>query len=171
MTIVVNLFAGPGSGKSTLAHGLMHELKSNGVSAEFAHEWIKHPVWQGRTDFPQYYVWAKQQKLIDGLVGKVDIIVTDSPTLLTIVYGDNEPYALRQLAFAKWQQGPKSLNVYVDRVKDYWAAGRTQTEEEAKTLDGLIHNGLLHAYGLEHAHTEAPGFSIRTLARQASNML
>lgn len=173
MTIIINLFAGPGSGKSTLAHGLMHEFKSSGVSAEFAHEWIKHPVWQGRSDFPQYYVWAKQQKLIDGLVGKVDIIVTDSPTLLSVVYGCNEPDAFKSLVVVKHRLGPRSLNVYVDRTKDYWAAGRIQTEKEAWELDERIHNNL-HTLAYKHTHTESiqpPTVRVQALARLATDML
>jgi len=154
MTTIVNLFAGPGSGKSTLAHGLMHEFKSNGVSAEFAHEWIKHPVWQGREDFPQYYVWAKQQKLIDGLIGKVDVIVTDSPTLLSLVYNTEEPLrSFGQMVFDKYLIGPPRYNVYVDRHKDYWAAGRLQTEEEARALDDRIHLDVLHLFEQDHQHT------------------
>lgn len=169
MTIIANLFAGPGSGKSTLAHGLMHEFKSKGVSAEFAHEWIKHPVWQGRTDFSQYYVWAKQQRLIDGLVGKVDIIVTDSPTLLSLVYSPDEPEVFRTLVKVKAALGPKPVNIYVDRNKDYWAAGRYQTEEEARALDRQIHDLLWTATDAPHIHSE--DFSVKELALDILSVL
>lgn len=176
MTVVVNMFAGPGSGKSTLSHGLMFELKLRGIKVEFAHEWIKHPVWQGRTDMPQYYTWAKQQKLMDGLKEQVDVIVTDSPTLLSVVYDDSNVNMFKQLVVAKFFE-QDNLNVFVDRTKDYWAAGRYQTEEEAKGLDTKIHD-LLHGKHpvmypkyLLHSHVDCSRESLETLVQRVLDML
>lgn len=184
MTKVVNLFAGPGAGKSTTAFGLIHLLKAEGVSAEFVHEWIKHPVWQGRNDMPQYYVWAKQQKLLDGLYGKVEVIVTDSPTLLSLVYGAAEPEPFRELV--RWKfvddcglEALPQLNWFIDREKPYFEGGRYQTEAEARELDDQIHQllnsplqaGVFKLPRIPHLHhignKEAPA----AIARQVLSVL
>lgn len=176
MTTVINLFAGPGSGKSTTAHGLMHHFKVNGVKAEFAHEWIKHPVWQGRVDMPQYYTWAKQQKLIDGLMGKVDFIVTDSPTLLSLVYGVEEPDEFHKMVLRKFLE-PRRIDVYIDRGKEYWDAGRYQTEEEALDLDvkidGLLHgtNRFIFPMTLKHIHVPGTKEGLETLVQHVSDVV
>lgn len=169
MTTVVNLYGGPGSGKSTTAHGLVHILKSEGIEAEFAHEWIKHPVWQGRVDFPQYYVWAKQQKMIDGLVDKVDVIVTDSPTLLSLIYGAAEFPNFHRFVIDKFFHDP-SLNIFIDRVKPFWEKGRYQTEDEARALDRSIHN-MLKNVEVEHQHFPGTEETPRALADLVVSLL
>jgi hypothetical protein len=169
-TTVVNLYGGPGSGKSTTAHGLVHILKSSGIEAEFAHEWIKHPVWQGRIDFPQYYVWAKQQKMIDGLIDKVDVIVTDSPTLLSLIYGTDEFRSFHQFVIDKFHTVP-SLNIYITRVKPFWEKGRYQTEEEARGLDRDIHTMLHDVAEVEHDHFPGDQNTPRVLADRVLSLL
>ena len=66
------------------------------------------------------------------LLGKVDVIITDSPLLLGGLYG-GDLVSLRK-RFEEFE----NFNVFVDRCKEYNPKGRQQTEEEAKELDREI---------------------------------
>lgn len=136
--IVVNFYGGPGSGKSTMAARVFSELKERKFNAELVTEFAKDLTWQEsmRVLDNQLYVFAKQYHRLWRLRDKVDIIVTDSPLVLSLVYG-NTSDTFKQLVkeeFGKF----KNINVFLQRVKEYNPKGRSQTEEEAKLLDGVI---------------------------------
>lgn len=142
-TLVVNLFAGPGSGKSTTAAGVFFELKSRGINCELATEFVKDLVWEERHKAinNQVYIFAKQHHRITRLLGEVDVIVTDSPLLLTLIYGKNEDVALKELAKVEYNK-LWTLNCFIKRNKKYNPKGRWQTYAEARGLDESIANML-----------------------------
>lgn len=88
MARIINFFGGPGCGKSTLAAGLFYKLKLEGHSVEFVTEFAKDLTWasRGQALSNQYYVFAKQLNRLLVVNNKVDIIITDSPLLLTNIY-------------------------------------------------------------------------------------
>jgi len=139
--LVVNLFAGPGTGKSTIAALVFSKLKLAGVNAELAHEWAKEAAWEGRTTplLYQPYVAGKQMWRVHRLLDETDVIVTDSPILFSLIYGEgtNLP-SFEQFVwdtFNSW----RTLNIFLDRSeRAYNPKGRLQTEEEARALDGRI---------------------------------
>lgn len=135
-TLVVNLYAGPGSGKSTTAAGIFFELKSRGINCELATEFVKDLVWEERHKAidNQVYVFAKQHHRITRLLGEVDVIVTDSPLLLTLIYGKSGDDALKNLARCENEKF-WSFNCFIKRNKDYNPKGRVQTYAEARNLD------------------------------------
>ena len=94
-TLIVNLFAGPGAGKSTGAAYIFAKLKMAGIDCEYVSEYAKDRVWQD-DQFPlqhcQLYVIGKQCLKIERLLGKVDVIITDSPIALGSMYTDEKPY-------------------------------------------------------------------------------
>lgn len=136
--IVVNLYAGPGAGKSTTAALLFAYLKLAGVNAELVREYAKDVVWEGREHLleQQTYVFAKQAKRLADLDGKVDIAVTDSPLLLSVLYAP-EATTLHALV-AEEHARYENLDVYLRRVKPYHPEGRLQTEDEARDLDAAV---------------------------------
>lgn len=138
MTLVVNLFAGPGAGKSTMAAGLFHRLKTEGVNCELVREYAKDLEWRGHremlTDAGQIYVFAKQLKRFQDVDGKVDIIVTDSPILLSAVYGKSLSNTFCQLVLEEVAKF-NNMNVILKRVKPYVRVGRSQTKQQAEDLD------------------------------------
>ncbi len=133
-TLVVNLFGGPGTGKSTSAAAAFARLKLDGVNAELATEYAKDIVWEGRHYLlsDQIYIFAKQNRKLERLYGKVDVVVSDCPLLLSYYYSRN-PHILglvREMLVKADQ-----LDVLLERKKPYLAKGRYQTESEARRID------------------------------------
>ena len=128
-TLLVNLYAGPGAGKSTGAAYIFAKLKMKGIDSEYVSEYAKDRVWQD-DQFPlkycQLYVTGKQSLKIARQLGKVDVIVTDSPIAIGAMYTDEKPYQ----------------DVCLYEGKKYNTNGRNQTEEEAKAIDVKLLNWL-----------------------------
>ena len=141
-TIVVNLFAGPGAGKSTGAAYIFAMLKMHDIDCELVTEFAKDMVWeQNKTVIDnQLYVFGTQSFRISRCIGKVRVIVTDSPLLLSGLYcNPKEPYYkdfMRTInkEFNKYD----NYNFFIERTKPYNPNGRFQNEEESKELDQKI---------------------------------
>lgn len=134
--VVVNLFAGPGAGKSTVAAETFAALKWRGVECELVREYAKDKVWEdslGVLD-DQLYVLAKQNHMLAVLQGKVAVAVTDSPLLLSCVYG---PRDIFETALGRWQ-GYRNISFFIRRAGAYSGVGRLQDVAEAVELDTKI---------------------------------
>ena len=143
MTKVMNIIGAPGSGKRTLAFGLMYHLKMKGVECELCHEWIKMKLYEG-TSYPfhdQLYTYAKQNKLLNQVNGKVDYIITDSPSVQCVAYVETEPKIYTQMALDYFNQYD-NLNIFLERTHKYQPSGRNQTEEQAEIVGNKIKNML-----------------------------
>ena len=142
-TIVVNLFGGPGACKSIFCASIFAELKWSSVECEMALEYAKDRVWEGSLNVldNQLYVFGKQQHRIFRLNGKVEVIVTDSPLLNSIVYDAGNDIELRKVIFNEHCKY-ETINFFLDRNFKYDPKGRMQTEEGAKKLDKEILNML-----------------------------
>jgi len=142
--LIVNLFGGPGSGKSTTAAGVFHLLKLEGVNCEYVQEFAKDLCWEGRSVAmrDQLYVLGKQHHRIHRLQGKVDVVVTDAPLLVSHIYGEDWlPESFFQMVM-DLHLDQDNMNFFIDRVKPFQQAGRLQDEEQATRLDDKI-KGLL----------------------------
>ena len=86
--IIVNLFGVPGAGKSTGAAYIFSQLKMKGINAELITEFAKDKVWENNEKVfkNQLYLFGKQSFRISRVQDEVDVIVTDSPLLLSILY-------------------------------------------------------------------------------------
>jgi hypothetical protein len=138
-TLLVNLYGGPGSGKSTTAAGVFFDLKNAGINTELAAEFAKDLTWEKRhhTLEDQIYIFGKQYHRIFRLWGKVDVIVTDSPILLTPIYDIEKRPTLKKLVMEEHEK-LWTYNVFLKRKKGYNPKGRNQTEAEAKKIDFTI---------------------------------
>lgn len=150
--ILVNLFGAPGAGKSTGAAYIFSQLKMRGINAELVTEFAKDKVWEGsKAVFEnQAYIFGKQYFRISRCADQVDVIVTDSPLLLSILYNNDEDLGgtfdavVRRVA-----KKYNSKNYYLKRVKDYNPAGRFQTEEESDEIATELKR-LLDREGVEY---------------------
>ena len=160
-TIVCNLYGGPGTGKSTTAAGVFSELKLSDINAELVTEYAKDKVWEGSHSILEYqiYVFGKQLLRIQRLLGKVDVIVTDSPLLLSVVYGKKESQEFQDLVISEYNK-MNNLDVYLLRGKKYNESGRLQTENQARILDGTI-KLLLDMYAPEYRRVVADRAAIQ----------
>lgn len=146
--LIVNLYGGPGSGKSTMAAALFAELKESGITAELVTEYAKDKTWEEAFHVlnDQLYIFAKQYHRLWRVASKVDVIITDSPLLLSATYDNSRCEELRKLIFAKHKEF-NTLNVFLKRVKKYQTTGRSQTEEEAIKIDYTIYDYYRNNFG------------------------
>ena len=139
-TLIVNMLGGPGSGKSTNAARIFAALKDLNYNVELVTEYAKDLTWGESYNVlrDQIYVFGKQQHRIWRLDGKVDIILTDSPLLLSTVYGESETSKeFKDLVIGEYFRRP-TINIMLNRVKQYNPKGRNQTLDEAIGLDEKI---------------------------------
>jgi len=137
--LIINIFGGPGSGKSTTAAGVFSLLKLHGVNAELVTEFAKDLTWEQRykTLENQYYIWAKQYHRMWRLRDNVDVVITDSPLILSLMYGEICD-THRQTVLNTFRNTFENMNYILERVKEYNSKGRNQTEEEAREIDGGV---------------------------------
>ena len=152
--IVVNLFAGPGSGKSTTCAGLFAKLKLAGVNCEMALEYAKDKVWENSHEVldDQIYVFGKQLHRIFRLKDKVEVIITDSPILLSIIYDKTKNPYFSALVLDQFKNF-NNRNYFIDRDTIYNPKGRLQTEEEAKEIDKILLD-LLEECGVDYKRVD-----------------
>ena len=137
--LVVNLFAGPGAGKSTGAAFLFAYLKLLKVNVELVTEFAKELAWEGDKEFMannQVYITGQQIRRMNRLIGKVDVIITDSPIELGALYSDSS--LLKDLCYSEGRKWERRIDFFVNRVKPYNPSGRNQTLDEAQNLDAKI---------------------------------
>lgn len=148
MTKVINLYGGPGTGKSTTAAHTFALLKQAGVNAELVTEYAKDKVWENSFGVlaNQVYVLGKQYHKMFRLIGKADVIVTDSPLLFSLYYGKSLNRPFKDLVVSLYKS-MDNIDIFLNRVKVYNPVGRMQTEEQAKDID-LQLKQLLGAYSV-----------------------
>lgn len=144
---VINVFGAPGAGKSTIASGLFYSLKLMNKNCELVSEYAKDLVWEDRqiTLENQIYIFSKQFHKLERLKNKVDLVVTDSPILLSMMYADlcktKWPNSFKQLILDIYNNhGFENINVLLKRNHNYENVGRYQTEQQSNEL----HNKILY---------------------------
>ena len=145
-TLIVNLLGAPSSGKSMLMAETFALLKCRNVDCELVTEFAKELVWDERyKDMKdEIYIFAEQNHRLFRVCGQVDVIVTDRPLILTILY--NNRYgeggeALNNLVLQEFNKH-QNYNVLLNRVHKYNPIGRVQTEEEANEIAISLKNFL-----------------------------
>lgn len=150
-TLIVNLFGVPGAGKSTGAAYIFSQLKMRGVNAELITEFAKDKVWEENVEVfkNQAYIFGKQSFRISRCFGKVDVIITDSPLPLSVLY-NNDPRLTENFNKTVLDvfNSYRNLNYLLLRVKPYNPIGRHQSESESDALGADIIN-LLNNYDIK----------------------
>ena len=136
-TKIINIIGEPSAGKSTLALEVTANLKKQGVNAELVTEFAKDLVWDNNLEAlkSQDYIFAEQHKRIKRLVGKVDVIVTDSPLLLSTIYTEGTGTCKSLINFIEDTVNSYDNDYYyLKRNHHYQQVGRVHTEDEAKVI-------------------------------------
>lgn len=160
--IVVNLFGAPGAGKSTGAAYIFSKLKMAGINAELVTEYAKDKVWEEskKTFENQAYIFGHQYFRISRCADKVDVVITDSPVLLSIIY-NNDP-ALGEAFNEMVKQvhsSYKSYDYYLKRVKPYNPIGRFQSESGSNDLaEQILDLAAEHCQTLKIASGDIKGY-------------
>ena len=148
MALLVNLYGGPGSGKSTMMASIFAELKCRHVKCEMATEFAKEKLWEKSLGVfeNQIYMFGKQMHAIHRVVDKVDVVITDSPILLSRIYAPYETKTFHDFV-TEVSKRYNNFNVFLQRSSaEYDPEGRFQTEDEAIEKDVEIKN-LLESIG------------------------
>lgn len=154
MTIVVNFFAGSSAGKSVLASDIFSALKKKNVETELALEFAKDLVWEKNYETlkNQILVFGNQFHRIDRLINKVDVVITDSPLLLSSIFKQNhiifkqnnisnnfDKLVLEVFSYYN------NLNYFIERTHPFNPNGRVEKNvEEAIANDNQIKQLLIN---------------------------
>lgn len=141
--IVVNLFGAPSAGKSTCASLVFTNLKMERVNVELVTEFAKEKTWE-KNELAlenQAFIFGSQYYMLSRLMNKVDVVITDSPLLLSILYNRNpvlgEPFNQTVLnVFNSFQ----NVNYFLNRATKYDPNGRWETEEESDVIADKLKN-------------------------------
>ncbi len=165
MPIVVNLFGPPGAGKSTGAARVFCELKQRGINAELVGEFAKDKTWEHNTKAlsVQEYVFGKQSYRLARCREDVDVIVTDSPLPLSIIYNRNPALDGNfERVVMNVFNTYNNMNYFIKRVKPYNPKGRNQTQEESDALITPIKQ-LLEKYNIDYQDRDGAEYDYMTI--------
>lgn len=139
--IVVNFFGQPGAGKSTTAAKVFYECKMRGINCELVTEFAKDKTWEHNPKALscQEYVFGKQSYRLARCRDDVDVIITDSPLPLSLIYNNNVALgrAFNEVVLNIYNTYD-NINFFIRRVKPYNPKGRNQTEQESDLLTQKI---------------------------------
>lgn len=143
-TVVINLIGGPCSGKSTVAAGIFYELKKMGINCEMALEFAKDKVWEEsyRTLDDQIYIFGKQYHKLWRLNNKVDVIITDSPLLVSLYYNKEDSDYFNDLVLECYNKF-ENYTYFLKPPQTYVESGRMQTEKEARQIGNTLEKLLI----------------------------
>lgn len=165
--IVVNLTGAPGAGKSTGAAIVFAELKKAGINAELVTEFAKDKTWEHNCMALgcQEYMFGKQSYRLHRCREDVDVIVTDSPLPLSLIYNNNPALdhhftTVVMNVFNTYE----NINCFVNRVKPYNPKGRNQTAEESDNLSTEIKN-LYNKLGIPYFEINGDNEGYDTIVR------
>lgn len=136
--ILVNLYGAPGTGKSTGAAYIYSKLKLEGINCELVTEYAKDMVWDQnkKAIYNQAYIFGNQYYRISRLENEVDVVITDSPLLLSIIYNKDKRLGNEfiQLVKSVSNSYENRIDILFKKVKQYKTVGRLHNEEQSDKL-------------------------------------
>jgi energy-coupling factor transporter ATP-binding protein EcfA2 len=150
--LVINLFGAPGAGKSTLALLVAGLLKSQhpDLTVECPDEIAKLVVYDESPKVLrcQLYIAGRQFWQIARCEGHADVVVCDSPVLLSPVYGTEHGQSLPPAFFdvcAHYHAEFPSLNYFVMRAHQFETRARVHDQSDERRLENKISEALVRA--------------------------
>jgi len=139
--LVVNLIGGPGCGKSIMSAKLFVKLKKKYISCDISFEYIKRKLREKALKVieSQIYIFGKQQFQLFTMRDEVEVIVTDSPIILSAIYDKTECPHLKALILKEFKSY-RNLTYFIDRDEnvEYEQEGRYQDLKGAKEVDKMV---------------------------------
>lgn len=169
MTKRIALLGGPSSGKSTLAAALFSTMKEIGINADLVQEYAREHINKyGAPEnvLTQFLIYKKQREKEDILPKQVEYIITDSPTILSYVYGlyyydpksKDHRIMLADMYYEMMLDGFSRYQYvfFLEATRPYKLDGtRTQSAQEAKQI-GLEIKELLRTHKIPFSTLEMP---------------
>ena len=170
-TIFINLFGGPGTGKSTLCATIFAYLKTKGIDCEMALEYAKDVVWDENYKklLNQVYIFGKQHNRLYRLTGKVDVVITDSPLLNSIIYDESRDECLKNIVISEFKK-MNTLNYFVERHFEYQQNGRVQNYTQALDVD-TFYKDLLEENKIPYKHIQNNSMNLAIIIEDILNKL
>lgn len=136
-TNIVNLLGAPSSGKSTIAATLFANLKCRRANCELVTEAAKDYVYEEnqRALDCQPYIFGKQLWRIERLIGKVDLIICDSPILLSAIYNKKHSTSFTQSVLDIFNQFHNINFFFESDPKKYNNTGRIHNLEQCLEIE------------------------------------
>ncbi len=138
-----------GIGKSTVAAAVFAKLKEIGYNAELVTEYAKDCVYEERfkTLKDQVYMLGKQYHRIKNTLDSADILIVDSPILLSYIYFkynkldkeiDNNIF--KNFTFELERSlSCKKVNIFLTKNESYFQeSGRIHSNDESKFIQNSI---------------------------------
>jgi nicotinamide riboside kinase len=139
--IVINLIGGPGCGKSIMAAKLFEKLKLKYVSCDISMEYIKRKLREKALKVieSQIYIFGKQQFQLFTMKDEVQVIITDSPLILSSIYDKTDCPHLKALIIKEFKSY-NNLTYFIERDEsvEYEQEGRYQDLKGAKEVDKKV---------------------------------
>lgn len=173
-TLVVNLLAGPGAGKSTIASSVFAELKWLGVDCEIVTEFAKDKVWEESFGLlkNQLYVLGQQSRRNFRLDGKVDVMVTDSSVLMSLLYANEERHKTKEFMKVTIDEFNhyNNLNFFIERNDFFVENGRYHTLEQSRVIDNTILD-IMDENGIEYEKLDYHRDSVKIIVKKIMGYL
>lgn len=171
--IVINFLGEPSTGKSTAAAYTFAQLKKRGINCEYVSEYAKDKVYEEcDTVFAhQEYIFGKQSYKIARVSDKVEVIVTDSPLILSAVY-NNDPVLGESFNKTVLDvfNSYNNINVLLTRRHEYHNEGRRHDEVAAALVRKQLIDKLKE-YNIEYKTIVSDMFYYDLLVDDVVNML
>ena len=136
--IVINLIGGPGCGKSIISAELFAKFKREYTACDISWEYIKKKLREKalKAIQSQIYIFGKQQFQLFTMRDEVEVIVTDSPLILSAIYDKSKCQSLKDLVLKEFNSY-NNFTYFIERDKKvpYEQEGRYQDLKGAKKVD------------------------------------
>jgi hypothetical protein len=171
---VINLLSGPGVGKSILASDIFSALKRKGITCEISSEYIKRKIREQASKViqNQIYIFGKQQFQLFSMKDNVEVIVTDSPIILSAIYDPSNCAELKALILKEFGKY-NNLNYFIERdlTVPYEQEGRNQDLEGAKKIDTMTRD-FMDLHGIQYSIINGIGeTSLNTIIKDITALL
>lgn len=143
----IGIIGGPSAGKSTLAAEIFSTCKHNSITVDLVQEYAReifNKGWEIKHPGDQFKLLLRQREREDIIPDEIDVMVTDSPTLLSYIYvlqlANVYDTHDKEIIAALYNEFLLDLDRYdelilLNRVKGYVADGtRKQTAEESDKI-------------------------------------